>query len=61
MVRYTRLRWSTIFAENASDQLTATLQYLGIQRSFDTIADVYNSHALDPHVNRHRLTEEWWA
>jgi putative transposase len=61
MVRYTRLRWSTIFAENASDQLTAILHYLGIQRTFDTVASVYNSQALDPHVNRHRLTEGWWA
>jgi putative transposase len=61
MVRYTRLRWSTIFAENASDQLTAILNYLGIQRTFETIASVYDSQALDPHVNRHRLTEEWWA
>ncbi len=61
MVRYTRLRWSTIFAENASDQLTAILHYIGIQRTFDTVARVYNSQALDPHVNRHRLTEGWWA
>lgn len=61
MVRYTRLRWSTIFAENASDQLTAILHYIGIQRTFGTVASVYNSQALDPHVNRHRLTEGWWA
>ena len=37
MVRYTQLRWSTIFTENADAQ------------------------ALDPHVNRHRFREEWWA
>jgi len=61
MVRYTQLRWSTIFAENASDQLTVILRYIGIARTFETIADVYESQALDPHVNRHRFREEWWA
>jgi putative transposase len=61
MVRYTQLRWSTIFAENASDQLTSILRYCGIKRTFETIMDVYQSHAIDPHVNRYRFREEWWA
>ncbi len=61
MVRYTQLRWSTIFTENASDQLTAILHYCGIERTFETIMGVYQSQALDPHVNRHRFREEWWA
>ena len=61
MVRYTQLRWSTIFAENASDQLTVILRYIGITRTFETIAGVYESQALDPHVNRLRFREEWWA
>lgn len=61
IVRFTQLRWSTIFAENASDQLTAILNYVGIQRDFFTVADVYDSQALDPHVNRVRFREEWWA
>jgi len=61
MVRYTQLRWSTIFSEMASDQLTTILQYCGIQRTFETVINVYNSQALDPHVNRHRFREEWWA
>ncbi|NOR48630.1 MAG: IS4 family transposase [Methanosarcinaceae archaeon] len=60
-VRYTQLRWSTIFTENASDQLKLVLQYCGIEFSLDTIIDVYSSQALDPHVNRHRFTGEWWA
>jgi hypothetical protein len=55
MVRYTQLRWSTIFAENASDQLKLILRYCGIEISLETFIDVYSSHALDPHVNRHRL------
>jgi len=61
IVRYTQLRWSTIFAENASDQLTLVLAYYGIQRTFETVMGVYDSQALDPHVNRHRLMDEWRA
>ena len=61
MVRYTQLRWSTIFAENASDQLKLILRYCGIETSLETFIDVYSSHALDPHVNRHRFRSEWWA
>jgi len=61
LVRFTQLRWSIIFAENASDQLTAVLNYAGIQRDFNTLADVYNSQALDPHVNRGRFRAEFWS
>jgi putative transposase len=61
MVRYTQLRWSTIFAENADTQLTLILRYCGIERTFQTVMNVYQSHALDPHVNRYRFREEWWA
>lgn len=61
IVRYTQLRWSTIFAENASDQLTLILAYNGIQRTLETIMNVYDSQALDPHVNRPRLMDEWMA
>src|SRR5664279_5896238 len=51
MVRYTQLRWSTIFAENASDLLTVILKDCGIERTFETVMSVYDSQALDPHVN----------
>jgi len=61
MVRYTQLRWSTIFAENASDQLTLILRYCGVERNFETVMGVYESQALDPHVNRYRFRKEWWA
>jgi len=37
MARYTQLRWSTIFAENASDLLTVILYRCGVQRTFETI------------------------
>jgi len=60
MVRYTQLRWSTIFAENASDLLTVVLKDCGIERTFETVMGVYDSQALDPHVNRERFREEWF-
>lgn len=46
MVRYTQLKWSTIFAENASDQLTAILRYCGIERTFETIMEFYQNQGL---------------
>ena len=60
MIRYTQLRWSTIFAENASDLLTVVLKDSGIERTFETVMSVYDSQALDPHVNRERFREEWF-
>lgn len=60
MVRYTQLRWSTIFAENASSLLTVILHKCGIERTFETVMSVYESQALDPHVNRERFREEWF-
>jgi putative transposase len=59
IARYTQLRWSNIYAENASDQLTIILAYNGIKRTFETVMNVYTSQALDPHVNRQRLTDIW--
>jgi putative transposase len=60
MVRYTQLRWSTIFAENASDLLTVILKDCGIERTFETVMSVYDSQALDPHLNRERFRDEWF-
>ena len=60
MARYTQLRWSTIFTENASDLLTVILHICGIQRIFETIMSVFESQALDPHVNRERFRDEWF-
>jgi putative transposase len=61
IVRFTQLRWSTIFAENANDQLTLLLRYMGITKNLEILAGVYESQALDPHVNRERFRAEWWA
>ncbi len=60
-LRYTQLRWSTIFSENANNQLRLMLKYCGIEMSLEMIMEVYSSQALDPHVNRQRFREEWWA
>ena len=61
IVRFTQLRWSIVFAENADDQLTLLLRYLGITKTLETVIRVYDSQALDPHVNRERFRAEWWA
>jgi IS4 transposase len=61
LVRYTQLRWSTIFTENAGDQLTLILRYYGVERTFETVMNVYQSQALDPHVNRERFRDEFWS
>ncbi len=60
-LRYTQLRWSTIFSENANDQLKLVLKYCDLDLTLETIMDVYSSQALDPHVNRERFRDEWWA
>jgi putative transposase len=60
-VRFTQLRWSTIFAENASDLLTAILEYQGFNRTPLTLFEVYSCHAFDPHVKRDRFRAEWWT
>jgi IS4 transposase len=61
IIRFTQLRWSIVFSENADDQLTLILRHLGITKNLETIAEVYDSQALDPHVNRERFRAEWWA
>lgn len=60
-VRFTQLRWSTIFAENSNMQLALILEYCEIQLTYDLMLGVYGSQALDPHVNRHRLKEGLFA
>jgi hypothetical protein len=41
--------------------LADVLEYLGLDTSFITSLRISFSEALDPHVNRRRYTEEWWA
>ena len=61
IARFTQLRWSIVFAENASDILTEILKLNGITRTFEIMLAVSSSKALDPHVNRERFKSEWWA
>jgi len=55
MARYTQLRWSQIFAEEAAYLLTVILHRCRIQRTFETTMSVCKSQASDPHVNREGL------
>jgi putative transposase len=61
MVRFTTLRWSNIFTENASVVLAGILRYMGLETSLIKSFEIGFSEALDPHMNRRRFTEEWWA
>ena len=61
VVRYTQLRWSKVFLENARMHLTRILDYCGFKNSEGLVVSVYTSQALDPHVNRHRFREEFWS
>jgi len=61
VVRYTQLRWSKIFLENARMQLTRILDYCGFKNSEELVILVFTSQALDPHVNRRRFREGFWS
>jgi len=61
MVRFTHLRWSVIFSENARDHLSALLRYLSIKMDLMDFYNIYDSQAFDPHANRQRFREEWWS
>ncbi|MGV8115796.1 hypothetical protein [Methanothrix soehngenii] len=61
VVRFTQLRWGTVFSEKAKYLLADVLEYLGLDTSFITSLRIGFNEALDPHVNRRRYTEEWWA
>lgn len=58
-LRYTSLRWSKIFTENSGEQMVAVLAYAGIEFTTMQLVMVYDSQALDPHVNRPRLWDRW--
>jgi len=49
------------FSERANYLLADVLEYLGLDISFITSLRISFSEALNPHVNRRRYTEEWWA
>ena len=61
MARFTTLRWSNIFTENASSLLASVLSHMGLETSLKASLEFSMSEAVDPHVTRKRFTEEWWA
>ena len=60
-VRYTKIRWATIFAERAHRLLDSVLAYAGLHPDMMEHYQVYMSQALDPNVNRQRLSDVWRA
>lgn len=61
VARYTKLKWATVFAENAVKLLEAILKFLGITMTLELIPDVYTSGTVDPHVSRKPLTSDLWS
>jgi len=61
IVRFTQMRWSTIFAEGSDKYLMAVMQYLGMEFTIGDLIAVQTSEALDPHVNRKRFRDGLWA
>jgi len=61
VVRYTQLRWSKILSEHAEAQLVALFKYYRSCLDYDSLLPIYIHQALDPHVNRKRLMDEWIA
>jgi len=60
-VRYTKIRWATIFAEKAHGLMDRVLAYAGLYPDMMEYFQVYLSQALDPNVNRQRLSDVWRA
>jgi putative transposase len=60
-VRFTQMRWSSLFARGTELYLTTVMMYLGIDYTLDDYHQVQMSEALDPHVNRKRFRDGLWA
>ena len=50
MARFTTLRWSNIFTENASSLLASVLSHMGLETSLKSSLEFSMSEAVDPHV-----------
>lgn len=59
--RFTQMRWSNVFIESCPDFLRDILCYLGVKDILTTKLEIYESQALDPHVNRERFRDNLWA
>ena len=60
-VRFTHLRWAKIFAEKSSRLCMEILAFLDVGYDLMELYLVYESQAVDPNVNRHRLMGDWIA
>lgn len=58
-IRFTNLRWAKVFAERAHLLEGRVSAFNGIDMTYELLNSVYASQALDPHVNRDRLLQDW--
>jgi putative transposase len=61
IARFTQMRWCNVFIESSPDFLREVLCYLGVKDIISTRLEIYESQALDPHVNRERFRDKLWA
>ncbi len=61
IVRFTQMRWSTIFSEGAYFYLSLVMKYLKMDLTGKELLQVHIDQALDPHVNRERFREDLWS
>lgn len=61
LVRFTHMRWSTIFSEGAYFYLSLVMKYLKMDITGEELLQVHIDQAMDPHVNRERFREGLWS
>lgn len=63
--RYTPLRWSKVFVRTGQRLMDGMMEHIGFEKTgrgdFKRLAWFWETQALDPHVNRRRLREGWYA
>lgn len=65
VARFTQLRWANAFTKNAPALLFSIMDRIyedwNFIKSMELVMAVYESQALDPHVERNRPREEFWS
>jgi IS4 transposase len=61
LVRFTHMRWSTIFSEGAYFYLSLVMKYLKMDITGKELLQVHLEQAMDPHINRQRFREGFWS
>lgn len=61
MVRFTQMRWCTVFSEGSYFYLSLVMKYLKMDITGKELLQVHIDQALDPHVNRDRFREGLWS